>query len=103
MEKEFHPISLDGQEEYNRLFAMCSQKPSDYSFINLWGWGLEYGLEWSFRDGYVLLRQTIPQTLYWALSGTGRRRTGACCSGACRSDVASSAFPKGSSSYGKSR
>ncbi len=69
MEKEFHPISLDGQEEYNRLFAMCSQKPSDYSFINLWGWGLEYGLEWSFRDGYVLLRQTIPQTLYWAPVG----------------------------------
>jgi uncharacterized protein len=69
MEKKFHPVSLDGQEEYNRLLAKCSQKPSDYSFVNLWGWGREYGLEWSFRDGCVLLRQTIPHTLYWAPVG----------------------------------
>lgn len=69
MEKDFHPVSLEGQEEYNRLFGLCSQKPSDYSFVNLWGWGREYGLEWSFRDGYVLLRQTVPQTLYWAPVG----------------------------------
>jgi len=69
MEKGFHPVSLEGQEEYNRLLAQCSQKPSDYSFVNLWGWGREYGLEWSFRNGYVLIRQTIPQTLYWAPVG----------------------------------
>lgn len=69
MENEFAPVTLDGQEEYNRLLAQCSQKPSDYSFVNLWGWGREYGLEWSFQDGYVLLRQTIPQTLYWAPVG----------------------------------
>jgi uncharacterized protein len=29
--------------------AQCSQKPSDYSFVNLWGWGREYGMEWSFQ------------------------------------------------------
>jgi len=69
MEKTFQPITLDGQEEYNRLLAKCSQKASDYSFVNLWGWGREYGLEWSFRDDYVLVRQTFPQTLYWAPVG----------------------------------
>ena len=73
MENEFAPVSLDGQEEYNRLLAKCSQKPSDYSFVNLWGWGREYGLEWSFQDGCVLLRQTVPQTLYWAPVGNWER------------------------------
>jgi hypothetical protein len=69
MEKSFRPITLDGQKEYNRRLAQCGQKPSDYSFINLWGWGREYGLEWSFRDDYVLIRQTFPQTMYWAPVG----------------------------------
>lgn len=65
----FQPISLSGQVEYNRHLALCSQKSSDYSFVNLWGWGKEYGLEWSFGDDYVLLRQTIPEILYWAPIG----------------------------------
>ncbi len=69
MDHTFCPITLDGQAEYNRLLAQCTQKPSDYSFVNLWGWGREYGLEWSFCEEYVLIRQTIPQTLYWAPIG----------------------------------
>jgi len=69
MDHTFCPISLDGQAEYNRLLAQCTQKPSDYSFVNLWGWGREYGLEWSFSEECVLIRQTIPQTLYWAPIG----------------------------------
>lgn len=69
MDITFSPISLEGQTEYNRHLALCGQKPSDYSFVNLWGWGREYGLEWAFLEGYVLLRQTFPQTLYWAPVG----------------------------------
>ena len=69
MDITFRPISLDGQAEYNRLLALCSQKPSDYSFVNLWGWGREYGLEWCFFDEFVLTRQTFPHTLYWAPVG----------------------------------
>ena len=69
MDKIFSPISLDGQTEYNRHLALCGQKPSDYSFINLWGWGREYGLEWAFIDECVLIRQTFPQTLFWAPVG----------------------------------
>lgn len=69
MKNEFCPISLEGQAEYARLLALCSQKPSDYSFVNLWGWGREYGLEWCFCDGYVLLRQTQPSLMYWAPIG----------------------------------
>ena len=69
MDITFSPISLEGQTEYNRHLALCGQKPSDYSFVNLWGWGREYGLEWAFLEGYVLIRQTFPQTLYWAPVG----------------------------------
>lgn len=69
MDYAFHPITLDGQDEYNRLLALSPQKPSDYSFVNLWGWGKEYGLEWSFASNHVLLRQTLPQTIYWAPVG----------------------------------
>lgn len=69
MNRIFTPVSLDGQTEYNRLLAMCAQKASDYSFVNLWGWGREYGLEWSFCEKYVLIRQTIPDLVYWAPVG----------------------------------
>jgi len=65
----FTPISLEGQGEYNQFLARCPQKPSDYSFVNLWGWSREYGLEWSFAEEAVLIRQTIPQTIYWAPIG----------------------------------
>ena len=69
MNLEFHPISLEKQEEYNYLLSLCPQKASDYSFVNLWGWALEYGLEWCFMDDYVLLRQTEPEVIYWAPIG----------------------------------
>ena len=35
MDITFSPISLEGQAEYNRHLALCGQKPSDYSFVNL--------------------------------------------------------------------
>lgn len=69
MDSDFHPVSLEEQDKYNGLLAQCSQKASDYSFVNLWGWGREYGLEWAFRDDYVLLRQTWPRPAYWAPVG----------------------------------
>jgi len=69
MENTFRPVSLEGHAEYNRLLAQCGQKPSDYSFVNLWSWGREYGLEWSFAGDYVLIRQTLPETVYWAPVG----------------------------------
>jgi hypothetical protein len=73
MDIRFTPVSLEGQEEYNRHLALCGQKPSDYSFINLWGWGREYGLEWAFPGDCVLVRQTFPRTLYWAPVGDWER------------------------------
>ncbi len=42
---------------------------SDYSFVNIWGWADEYGLEWSFSHGMVWILQTQPVKTYWAPIG----------------------------------
>ena len=65
----FKPISLEQQSEYSKYFVKCPQKTSDYSFVNLWGWAKEYGLEWAWTDNLVWVRQTIPEIQYWAPIG----------------------------------
>ncbi|UCD33182.1 MAG: DUF2156 domain-containing protein [Desulfobacterales bacterium] len=69
MPLNFEPIRLNKQIEYLKYFAQCSQKASDYSFVNLWGWAEEYGLYWAWQDGLVWIKQTIPETVYWAPVG----------------------------------
>ena len=70
MSLNFEPIILDKQHEYLECFAQCSQKASDYSFVNLWGWTKEYGLYWAWSDRLVWIKQTIPEEFYWAPIGT---------------------------------
>jgi len=65
----FKPISLEKQSEYSKYFEKCPQKASDYSFVNLWGWAKEYGLDWAWTDNLVWIRQSIPEILYWAPVG----------------------------------
>ncbi len=69
MHRTFAPLGLDGRVEYLNRLAACPEKPSDYSFANLWGWCEEYGLEWSFGDSHVWLRQTKPNVVHWAPIG----------------------------------
>jgi hypothetical protein len=65
----FEPITLDKQKEYSNHFALCSQKASEYSFVNLLGWAEEYGLYWAWSDKLVWIKQTVPEELYWAPVG----------------------------------
>ncbi|MFW5792062.1 MAG: DUF2156 domain-containing protein [Desulfohalobiaceae bacterium] len=65
----FLPLALKRQAEYKRLLAACAEQASDYSFANLWAWREEYGLEWAWQGGLVFLRQTRPETVYWAPVG----------------------------------
>jgi hypothetical protein len=69
MPLNFEPIGMDRQSEYRERLARCGQIASDYSFINIWGWGEEYGLQWAWRDGLVWIRQTQPRTALWAPVG----------------------------------
>lgn len=69
MNIEFEPVSLQRQEEYLSFLRQAPQCPSDYSFINLWGWQESYGLEWAFLPNMVLIRQTLPEEKCWAPIG----------------------------------
>jgi uncharacterized protein len=69
MQMQFEPITINRQTEYLKLFRKCPQKTSDYSFINLWGWAEEYGLQWAWKDELVWIRQTIPAVRLWAPIG----------------------------------
>lgn len=69
MSNAFEPLSLDRRAAYLERFARCPEKASDYSFANIWGWAEEYGLEWSWGESHVWLRQTKPELMYWAPVG----------------------------------
>ena len=65
----FEPVTLEKQADYRKLLARCAQISSDYSFVNIWGWTEEYGLQWAWHEDLVWIRQTRPQTIYWAPVG----------------------------------
>ncbi len=69
MNLNFEPISLNRQKEYLALLAKCHQVASDYSFLNLWAWAEDYGLQWAWEADLVWIKQTRPEVLYWAPVG----------------------------------
>ena len=69
MHMEFESIQLEKQEEYLKNLAQSSQISSDYSFSNLFGWADEYGLTWAWHENLVWIRQTKPETVFWAPIG----------------------------------
>lgn len=69
MELEFTPIDLDRQQQYRDMLQQCDQIASDYSFINIWSWQEEYGLQWAWQDQLVWIRQSSPKPALWAPVG----------------------------------
>jgi len=69
MALKFGPISISMQADYRERLEKSGFVCSDYSFINLWGWAEEYGLEWAWSDPLTWIRQTRPSLLYWAPVG----------------------------------
>jgi len=69
MSLQFEPITLERQTAYSALLATCPHVTSDYSFINLWGWADEYGLQWAWTDAVVWIKQTRPKEIHWAPVG----------------------------------
>lgn len=66
---QFEPVSISAQEKYKTYTSHCPGLTSDYSFVNLWGWQEHYGLEWAFDEDLAWIRQTKPETVYWAPVG----------------------------------
>lgn len=69
MALQFESIQLEQQALYLQFLDACLIKASDYSFVNLWGWADIYGLEWAWSSDLVWVRQTRPETFYWAPVG----------------------------------
>jgi len=69
MKLRFKPIELEQQDRYRLRLAECPQICSDYSFLNLWAWAEEYGLQWAWEDPLVWIRQTRPSMVFWAPVG----------------------------------
>lgn len=69
MSFDFQPLTLTKQNTYRQLLHKTPQKASDYSFVNLWAWQQEYGLQWAFEYGLAWIRQTRPYSAYWAPVG----------------------------------
>jgi uncharacterized protein len=65
----FEDISITKQDRYLDLLRNVPVKSSDYSFINLWGWAVEYGLTWAWDGGLVWIKQSIPAPCLWAPVG----------------------------------
>ena len=65
----FEPIDLDRQKQYLEYLKKCPQPSSEYSFVNLFAWQEAHGLEWAWTDSLVWIRQTRPDTIYWAPMG----------------------------------
>ncbi len=70
MTLQFEPVTIDRQKDYLELFRACAQKASDYSFVNIWGWADEYGLMWAWDENLVWIKQTKPETVFWAPVGS---------------------------------
>ncbi|MDR1379437.1 MAG: phosphatidylglycerol lysyltransferase domain-containing protein [Synergistaceae bacterium] len=70
----FTPLSMARREEYSALFALSSEKASDYSFINIWGWSEERRYEWAFDHDLCWLRLANGvEPIYWAPVGDWNR------------------------------
>ncbi|QJB57837.1 phosphatidylglycerol lysyltransferase domain-containing protein [Pseudodesulfovibrio sp. zrk46] len=70
MTLEFETVSLERQDEYHKALTGCPQLlTSDFSFANVYGWADHYGLEWAFHGELCFIRQTKPETVYWAPVG----------------------------------
>jgi len=69
MPLSFEPISLDRQKDYFDLLCQCPQVASDYSFMNIWAWAEEYGLQWSWDGELAWIKQSRPSEAVWAPVG----------------------------------
>jgi hypothetical protein len=61
MDLLFEPVSLEKQQLYLDYLARLPERSSDYSFLNIWAWAPEYGLQWDSNRKSFFVR--IPELL----------------------------------------
>ena len=53
----FSPIELGDVAAYAPYFEALPRRAADYTFTNLWGWGMHYNLDWKTAHGLCWIRQ----------------------------------------------
>lgn len=70
---QFFPVELAMREIHSRYWSLTPVHYADYTFANLWGWAIEYGLEWTEAHGLFWVRRTrrgdMPTERFWAPIG----------------------------------
>ncbi|PKL02691.1 MAG: hypothetical protein CVV55_03155 [Synergistetes bacterium HGW-Synergistetes-2] len=69
MSLTFSPLSIDMRSDYTPLFEKCSEKTSDYTFVNIWAWSDERKYELAFARDLFWPRVTSSAPVYWAPVG----------------------------------
>jgi len=50
---KFRDIKIEDRSLYKKYLCWCSQKSSDFTFLNVWGWQDVYGLKFLFEVNFV--------------------------------------------------
>lgn len=69
MKLNFTPVTLTERDNFYHIWHKTPKRSLDYTLPNLWGWQAYYGLEWAFDEELCWVRQTLPQTRFWAPIG----------------------------------
>lgn len=69
MTLDFSPLAIEQRDDYTALYERCSDKTSDYTFVNIWAWSDERQYETASAHGLVWPRVTNPAPALWAPVG----------------------------------
>ena len=69
MTLNYSPLTLEMQEDYSAHFGLCSEKTSDYTFVNIWAWSDERQYELAFASDFYWPRVNHPAPVLWAPVG----------------------------------
>lgn len=66
---KFYPVDWALQDVHARYWAATPVHTADCTFVNLWGWAEEYGLEWAEAHDLLWIRRTrrggMPASRLW--------------------------------------
>lgn len=69
MTLQFSPLSIDMRKDYCAHFDRCTERTSDYTFVNIWAWSDERQYEMAYAHDLYWPRIHRPEPVYWAPVG----------------------------------
>lgn len=53
---DFHPLTLEDKEKYEKYYELCMEKSSDTTFVNLWAWSDKYQAKIAFDKDFCWIK-----------------------------------------------